>query len=85
MLTEHCDVKQEALSPHENCDLPLPTIIIAFGMAFSYPRFNGETDAASHIRLFLNVWNANHNDGAVASKRGSAPIKDDRVQINSGW
>ena len=29
-------------------------------MAFSYPRFNGETDAATHVRLFLNVWNANH-------------------------
>ena len=29
-------------------------------MAFSYPRFNGETDATSHIRIFLNVWNANH-------------------------
>ena len=29
-------------------------------MAFAYPRFNGETDAATHIRMFLNVWNANH-------------------------
>ena len=29
-------------------------------MAFSYSRFNGETDAATHVRLFLNVWNANH-------------------------
>ena len=29
-------------------------------MAFSYPQFNGETNAATHVRLFLNVWNANH-------------------------
>ena len=29
-------------------------------MAFSYPRFNSETDAATHVRLFMNVWNANH-------------------------
>ena len=29
-------------------------------MAFSYPRFNGETDATTHIRVFMNVWNANH-------------------------
>ena len=29
-------------------------------MAFSYPRFNGETDAHSHVRLFLNVWDVNH-------------------------
>ena len=57
-LTQHRDVKQEVLSPHEYRDLPLPTI--ASGMAFSYPHFNGEIDAASHIRLFLNVWNANH-------------------------
>ena len=48
------------MSPHENHGIPLPTIIIASGMAFSYPHFNGETNAASHIRLFLNVWNANH-------------------------
>ena len=29
-------------------------------MAFSYPHFDGKTDAATHVRLFLNVWNANH-------------------------
>ena len=29
-------------------------------MAFSYPRFNDKTNAATHILLFLNVWNANH-------------------------
>ena len=29
-------------------------------MAFSYPRFNDETDTATHVCLFLNVWNANH-------------------------
>ena len=40
--------------PHKPRGLSLYT------MAFSYPRFNGETDAATHVRLFLNVWNANH-------------------------
>ena len=59
-LTEQRDVKQEALSPHGSRGLPLSTAIIASRMDFSYPRFNGETDAVSHIRLFLNVWNANH-------------------------
>ena len=29
-------------------------------MAFSYPRFNGEIDVDPHVRLFLNVWDANH-------------------------
>ena len=29
-------------------------------MAFSYPRFNSETNAATHVHLFMNVWNANH-------------------------
>ena len=29
-------------------------------MAFSYPRFNGETDADMHVCLFLNVWDANY-------------------------
>ena len=29
-------------------------------MAFSYPRFNGDTDAEGHTRSFLNVWNAKH-------------------------
>ena len=40
--------------PHKPRGLSLYT------MAFSYPRFNSETDAATHVRLFLNVWNANH-------------------------
>ena len=31
-----------------------------YTMAFSYPRFNGETYAATNVRLFLNLWNANH-------------------------
>ena len=29
-------------------------------MAFSYPHFSGDTDAESHDRLFLIVWNADH-------------------------
>ena len=29
-------------------------------MAFSYPRFNGETDIESHIRSFVNVCNTDH-------------------------
>ena len=49
-------------------------------MAFSYPWFNGETDAASHIRSFLNVWNANH-----VSRGGSPRIEDCRVRANLGW
>ena len=57
-LTKHCNIKQEVLSPHEYRGIPLPTMVS--GMALFYPRFNGETNAASHIRLFLNVWNANH-------------------------
>mgnify|MGYP000273500048 CR=1 FL=1 len=29
-------------------------------MAFSYPRFSGDTSVERHARSFLNVWNANH-------------------------
>ena len=29
-------------------------------MAFSYPRFNEETDVEAHARSFLNIWNGNH-------------------------
>ena len=31
-----------------------------YSMAFSYPQFNGETDTANHVPLFLSVWNTNH-------------------------
>ena len=73
-ITEQRDVDHEALSQHDqgsankrlnspnrkSRNLPLPIVTATSGMVFSYPRFNGETDVASHIRLFLNVWNANH-------------------------
>ena len=74
MLTKKNGIGQEALSPPDQAsvtkahkkphpdssNIPFLSTTIATSMAFSYPRFNGETDAASHIRSFLNVWNANH-------------------------
>ena len=44
--------------PHRSCGLSLP--VGTSTLAFAYPCFNSETNAATHVRLFLNVWNAYH-------------------------
>ena len=72
MLTEQSHTRQEFRStldqqsdtashrsPHRGSS-NLPNTIITTRMAFSYPRFSGDTDVEGHIQLFLNVWNANH-------------------------
>ena len=46
-------------SPHRADSIYLNTSQ-SMTMAFSYPRFSGDTDAEGHIQSFLNVWNANH-------------------------
>ena len=74
MLTKQSDFDPDVLSPHDQSSANKRhssphrgvssfrwwTVTVATGMAFSYPRFNRETDAMRHIRSFLNVWNANH-------------------------
>ena len=74
MLTKKNGIGQEALSPPDQASVtkshkkphpdssnsPFPSTTVATSMAFSYPSFNGQTDAVSHIRSLLNIWNANH-------------------------
>ena len=73
MLMKQSGIGQEALSPPDQASVtkshkmthpdssnsPFPSTTIATSMAFSYPRYNRETDTTSHIWSFLNVWNAN--------------------------
>ena len=54
----HRNDTYEVSLPHTSCGLSLSARTST--MAFSYPRFNGETDTATHVRMFMNVWNANH-------------------------
>ena len=74
MLIEQSGTRQEVLSPlhhHNEANNTTQTspycvgnIYPSFGeyiaMAFSYPRFSGETNVEDHARSFLNVWNVNH-------------------------
>ena len=56
---QYSETTTSQTTPHRVGSTP-SSASLSTGMAFSYPRFNKDTDTEGHARSFMNVSNADH-------------------------